>query len=228
MAQLADIFPWMQTFGSPVVRDKKVVIGDDASIDAMTWYKKLYDDKLIAKDVDRNSARALFGRGTVGFYDDAMVGKATTLASAKDPGRLGPAMVPFSRPVVHRGDKPQALLWGHVIVVAKGGGQDTAGRFALHTTSDTATTTGYFKAVGLPPATGRGLAVPEVAEDTFTTQWTRRITSTATPGPFWPYAKNAQIVNAVAQQVQAALVGQSSPKAAMRAAGEQANELLKG
>ncbi|MEU8825220.1 ABC transporter substrate-binding protein [Streptomyces sp. NPDC048636] len=226
IAQLGDIFPWLQTFGCPVIKDGKVVIGDDASVDAMTWYKKLYDDKLIAKDVDRNSARALFGRGTVGFYDDAIVGKAAALANAKSPKKLGPAMVPFSRPVLHTGDDPQALLWGHVIVVAKGDGQDAASRFALHTTSDVATTTKYFTSVGLPPATTKGLAAPDIAADTFATQWTRRITRTATPGPFWPYAKNAQILNAVAQQVQAALVGNASPKAAMRTAGEQAARLL--
>jgi multiple sugar transport system substrate-binding protein len=227
IAQLGDIFPWMQTFGSPILKDGKVVIGDDASIDAVTWYKKLYDDKLIAKDVDRNGARALFGRGTVGFYDDAIVGKASTLANAKDPKKLGRAMVPFSRPVLKAGDSPQALLWGHVIVVIKGDGQDAATRFALKTTSDVATTTEYFKAVGLPPATSKGLAARDIAADTFTTDWTRRITATATPGPFWAFAKNAQIISAVAQQVQAALVGQSSPKQAMQTAREQATQLLK-
>ncbi|MGW7428180.1 ABC transporter substrate-binding protein [Streptomyces sp. NPDC054861] len=227
IAQLGDIFPWMQTFGSPILKDGKVLIGDDASIEAVTWYKKLYDEKLIAKDVDRNGARALFGRGTVGFYDDAVVGKAPTLANAKDPKKLGPAMVPFSRPVLKAGDSPQAQLWGHVIVVIKGDGQDAAGRFALKTTSDVATTTEYFKAVSLPPATSKGLAAREIAADAFTTQWTRRITSTATPGPFWAYAKNAQIISAVAQQVQAALVGQASPKEAMRTAREQATQLLK-
>ncbi|MFF6984274.1 ABC transporter substrate-binding protein [Streptomyces sp. NPDC008343] len=227
IAQLGDIVPWMQTFGCPVIKDGKVVIGDDASVEAVTWYKKLYDDKLIAKDVDRNGARALFGRGTVGFYDDAIVGKAATLATAKDPKKLGAAMVPLSRPVLKAGDTPQALLWGHVIVVTKGDGQDAASQFALHTTSDTATTTGYFKAVGLPPATAKGLAAPDIAADTFTSQWTRRVTATATPGPFWPYAKNTQIISAVAQQVQAVLVGKSSAKDAMRTAGEQAAQLLK-
>ncbi|MEU9705803.1 ABC transporter substrate-binding protein [Streptomyces sp. NPDC047981] len=226
IAQLGDIFPWMQTFGCPILKDGKVVLGDDASIDAVTWYKKLYDEKLIAKDVDRNGARALFGRGTVGFYDDAVVGKAPTLANAKDPKKLGPAMVPFSRPVLKAGDSPRAQLWGHVMVVVKGDGQDAASQFALKTTSDLATTTEYFKAVGLPPATSKGLAAREITADTFTTEWTRRITATATPGPFWPYAKSAQIISAVAQQVQAVLVGQSPAKKAMETAREQATQLM--
>ncbi|WP_411120367.1 ABC transporter substrate-binding protein [Streptomyces sp. 058-1L] len=227
IAQLGDIFPWMQTFGCPIVKDGKVVIGDEASVEAVTWYKRLYDDKLIAKDVDRNSARALFGRGTVGFYDDAVVGKAATLANAKDPKGLAAAMVPLSRPVLRSGDTPQALLWGHVIIVAKGEAQEAASRFALHTTSDLVTTTRYFKDVGLPPATSKGLASPDITADTFTSDWTRRVTLTATPGPFWAYAKNAQIISAVAQQVQAVLVGRSSPREAMRTAGEQAAQLLK-
>ncbi|MGV9266097.1 ABC transporter substrate-binding protein [Kitasatospora sp. NPDC003701] len=229
VAQMQDLFPWMKTFGCPVIKDSGTVsIGDDASIDAVTWYKKLYDAKLIAPDVGRADARALFGRGTVGFYDDAIVGKAATLATAQDKDALAAAMAPFSRPVLKAGDTPQALLWGHVLVVTQGPGSDAATRFALHTSSDQGTVTDYFAKLGLPPTTKAGLADPKVTSDAFTSAWTAKITSTATPGPFWSYAKNAQIIDAVAQQVQAVLVGQATPKDAMQKAGDQVRTLIKG
>ncbi|GAB2896086.1 ABC transporter substrate-binding protein [Streptomyces mayteni] len=225
VAQLKDVFPWMRTFGCPLVADGAVAIGDDASIDAITWYKSLYDEGLIAPDVDRFDARALFSQGRVAFYDDAVVGKGATAAQAPDPA-LADAMVPLARPVLTAGDTPQALLWGHVIVIAEGDGSDSATEFALHATTDPATTAEVFERLALPPSTERGLADPVVADDTFTVEWTERITGTATAGPFWHSPRNAQIEEAVARRVQAVLVGQSSARDAMRAAGDEAASLL--
>ncbi|NGN63119.1 extracellular solute-binding protein [Streptomyces sp. A7024] len=226
VAQLKDIFPWMQTFGCTILDGDKVTIGDDASIDAVEWYKKLHDAKLIAKDVDRFDARALFGQGTVGFYDDAVIGKGATLATAKDKN-LADAMVPVPRPVLKKGDDPQALLWGGVLAVVKGEGSDSAADFALHATSDVPTAVSYFGKTAMPPTTAKGLADPKVAADTFTSDWTKKITKTATPGPFWAYAKNAQIEEAVAKQVQAVLVGQSSARDAMKRARDEVTTLIK-
>ncbi|MGW1229614.1 sugar ABC transporter substrate-binding protein [Streptomyces sp. NPDC001478] len=226
VAQLKDIFPWMQTFGCSLMEGDKVTIGDDASVDAVTWYKKLHDEKLIAADVDRFDARALFSQGKAAFYDDAIIGKGVTSAQAKDK-TLADAMQPMKRPVVKAGDTPQALLWGGVIAVVKGKGQDAASQFALHTTSDVATTTEYFASRALPPSTSAGLDAPEVAKDKFTADWTDKITQTATGSPFWQFAQNAQIEEAVAKQVQAVLVGKSKPKDAMKKANEEITSLIK-
>ncbi|MFD0622622.1 extracellular solute-binding protein [Streptomyces sanglieri] len=226
VAQLKDIFPWMQTFGCTLMDGDEVTIGDDASIDAVTWYKKLHDEKLIASDVDRFDARALFGQGKAAFYDDAIIGKGVTSAQSKDK-TLADAMQPMKRPVLRSGDTPQALLWGGVIAIVKGKGQDAATQFALHTTSDRATTTEYFASRALPPSTTVGLSDPKVAQDTFTTEWTEKITDTATGSPFWQFAQNAQIEEAVAKQVQAVLVGKSKPKDAMKRAGEEVAALIR-
>lgn len=71
VANLKDIVPWMWTFGSPVVSNGEITVGDEGSIAALTWYKKMYDEGLIGRDVDRFDARALFGQGKVGIYEDA-------------------------------------------------------------------------------------------------------------------------------------------------------------
>ena len=225
VAQLKDIFTWMETFGCTLLDGDTVTIGDDASIEAVTWYKHLYDEGLIAADVDRFDARSLFAQGQAALYDDAVVGRSAVVGDSPDQN-LADKMVPFSRPVLADGDTPRALVWGHAVVVAEGQGASTAAEFAQWLTSDEDVVTGYFDDLGLPPTTDAGLSSDVVTSDEFTTQFGERITATATASPFWVYPQYAQIESAVAEQVQAVLVGQSSPKEAMEAAGQAAQDLL--
>ncbi|MEV4173281.1 hypothetical protein [Nonomuraea sp. NPDC049709] len=225
-AQLKDILPWMRTFGSPLLEGDTITVGDDASVAAVEWYKKLYDAELIAPDVDRFDARALFAQGKAAFYDDAIITRGVVAAQSPDKALTG-KMAPLARPVLKAGDTPQALLWGHVIVVVEGAGSDAAADFAAYATSDTATVASFFEKVKLPPTTTAGLADPKVSGDTFTTEWTEKITKTATANPFWRYAGYAQIETAIAEQVQAVLVGQSPAKEALAKAAETAKPLQK-
>jgi len=225
VAQLKDVLIWMETFGSPLLEDGKVTIGDDASIEAVTWYKKLYDQKLIAADVDRFDARSLFAQGKAALYDDAIVGRGAVVADSPDT-ELASKLVPFSRPVTTAGDDPRALVWGHAIVVAEGAGAGTAAEFAQWLTSDETTTVDFFSALGLPPTTEAGLASAPVQEDAFTKAFGERITATATTNPFWVFPQYAQIETAIAEQVQAVLVGQKDAASAMKEAGEAAQKLV--
>lgn len=225
VAQLKDVLIWMETFGSPLLEDGKVTIGDDASVEAVTWYKKLYDQKLIAADVDRFDARSLFSQGKAALYDDAIVGRGAVVADSPDPD-LASKLVPFSRPVVSAGDDPRALVWGHAVVVADGAGAGTAAEFAQWLTSDEKTTVDFFSELGLPPTTEAGLASAPVQDDQFTSQFGERITATATTNPFWVYPQYAQIETAIAEQVQAVLVGQKDAATAMKDAGTAAQKLV--
>lgn len=225
VAQLKDILVWMQTFGSPLLEGDTVTIGDDASVEAITWYKSLYDQGLIAPDVDRFDARALFSQGRAAIYDDAIVGKGAVVKDSPDPD-LASKLDPISRPVVKDGDDPRAMFWGHAIVVVDGEGADTAGQFAQWVTSDEDTVVGFFEDLGLPPTTEAGLSSDVVSGDAFTSAFSERITATATTNPFWKYPQYAQMETAVAEQVQAVLVGSSSPADAMNAAGEAVQALI--
>ncbi|MET0735040.1 MAG: extracellular solute-binding protein [Microbacterium sp.] len=224
-AQLKDIVVWMQTFGSPIVEDGKSTIGDDASIDAITWYKKLFDDGLIAPDVDRTAARTLFSQGKAAVYDDAPVGRAGVLKNTNDPA-LASKMVPIARPVLKKGDTPQEVLWGHLVVVVDGKGAPTSADFAQWLTSDPAQQISYFTAQGLPPTTSDALASSAVTGNTFVNDFTTRITVDAKPSPLWQYVQYAQMETAIADQVQAVLIGQSTPKDAMKAAGQAVQKLM--
>lgn len=224
--QLKDIIPWMWTFGSPVVQNDKVTVGDDGSIEAVTWYKKLYDKKLISPALDRFDARALFGQGKVGVYEDAPVGRGAVVAAAKNKD-IEKQLVPFARPVAKSGDKPVAFAWGGVLVVLAGKGSGAAAKFARSVTADTATQATYFAKTGNPPTTTASLEDPKVASDTFISQFSKRVTPTARTDPFWAYPQYAQIEQALATQVQAVLTGKSSPKQAMSDAREAMQKLVK-
>lgn len=225
-AQLKDIVVWMQTFGSPIVDDDDdASIGDEASVKAVEWYKKLYDDGLIAPDVDRAAARTLFAQGATALYDDAPVGKSSVVSQSPDAG-LGDKMTPIARPVLKAGDTPQHVLWGHLVVVVDGEGVGTAADFAQWLTSDPAQSEAYFAALGLPPTTEEALASSAVAENVFVEAFTSTITATAKASPLWKYPSYGQMETAIAEQVQAVLIGQSSASDAMAAAGKTVSGLL--
>ncbi|WP_430647447.1 ABC transporter substrate-binding protein [Agromyces sp. GXS1127] len=224
-AQLKDILIWMQTFGSPLVDDGTVTIGDDASVEAVTWYKSLYDQGLIAPDVDRFDARSLFAQGRAAIYDDAPVGRGAVTGESPDPD-LGSKLDPKSRPVLKSGDTPRALVWGGAIVVVDGEGAQTAADFGQWVTSDLETVLEDYERRGLPPAITEALESDEVTSDEFGALFSERITATATTNPFWAYPQYAQIETEIAERVQAVLVGQQSPADAMAAAGEAAQKLI--
>lgn len=224
-AQLKDILIWMQTFGSPLVKNGKVTIGDDASVEAVTWYKSLYDQGLIAPDVDRFAARSLFAQGRTAMYDDAPVGRGAVTKESPDPD-LASKLVPYSRPVLKKGDTPRALVWGGAIAVVDGDGAETAADFGQWVTSDTETVLEDYEARGLPPVTEEALASEVVTSDEFGSLFSERITATATSNPFWVYPQYAQIETVIAERVQAVLIGAESPEAAMKAAGEAAQDLI--
>jgi len=79
---------------------------------------------------------------------------------------------------------------------------------------------------GLPPATTEALSSSEVASDTFGAQFSERITATASANPLWKFTAYSQIESAIADRVQAVLIGSASPKDAMKQAGESAQKLV--
>lgn len=224
---LKDIMVWMQQFGSPLVEDGQVTIGDEPSVDAVQWFKGLYDDKLIATDVDRFAARTLFAQGKTPLYEDAIVAKGVVTAESPDKD-LGSKLVPIARPVLQSGDTPAAALWGHLVIVVEGEGSDSASDFASWLTGDTDIAVDYFEQLGLPPTTQAALSDATVEEDQFTIDWTERITSTATASPFWQYPQYAEMEAVVAEQVQAVLVNDADPADALADAADEIQSLIDG
>jgi multiple sugar transport system substrate-binding protein len=223
VAQLKDIIPWIWAFGGAIIKDGKITLGDDGSVKAVEWYKKLQDNKWISPKLNRSDARQLFSQGKVVFYDDAILARG--IVSKDSPVKdLASKTTPLSRPAVGSGD-PQALLWGHLVVVFSKEG-DAAAPFARYITSDTETAVKYFKVMSLPPVTTAALAANDVKNDTYTIAWGDKITKTARAHPFWPYAASAQMEKILCEQTQAVLAGASSAKDAMQKANKDISALM--
>jgi multiple sugar transport system substrate-binding protein len=225
VAQMKDMIPWIWTFGGTVVQNGEITLGDAGSVAAVEWFKSLYDRGLIAADIDRFDARQLFSQGKVGFYDDAIVGKASVLADSPIED-LDSKILPVARPTVNEGDDPQAMLWGHLVVVFEGEGADEAAEFAKHLTSDVETTVGYFEALNLPPTTDAGLASDAVKSNSYISTWSSDITSTARANPFWVYAESAQMEKLLGEAVQSVLIGQATAQEALDKARDQISKLV--
>ena len=224
--QLKDIIPWMWEFGSPIVDNGRIVIGDDGSVEALTWYKKLYDQKLIAPDVNRVDARALMSQGKTAFYEDAIGGRAAVTKSSPDKD-LATKMVPVARPVKNTGDKPRHLAWGQVIAVINGAAAATAANYAKTVTTDPGYTIDWFTKTGLPPTTNAGLTNPAVKNDKFATDFTTHIGANSSPSPFWIYPQFSQMEKVLAEEVQSILIGKKNPKEALTTARDRMNALIK-
>lgn len=225
-AQLKDIIPWIWTFGGTVIdEDGNVVLNDEGTIAAVEWYASLLERGLIAADMDRFDARQLFAEGRVGFYEDAIVAKSLAAGTAPDSG-IAENVVPVPRPVLNEGDEPQALLWGHILVVIDDENGDAAAAFAKYITSDEETVLNYFSELALPPTTESALASETVQADEYVATWSEQITATARTNPFWPYAEAAAMETALNEQVQAVLTGAASAEDAMNQAHEEISDLI--
>jgi multiple sugar transport system substrate-binding protein len=153
------------------------------------------------------------------------VGKSSVVSQSPD-ATLGDKMTPIARPVLKAGSTPQHVLWGHLVVVVDGEGAGTAADFAQWLTSDPQQSEDYFAALGLPPTTEAALASDTVTANAFVQAFTDTVTSTAKPSPLWEYPSYAQMETAIAEQVQAVLIGQKSASDAMKTAGDTINDLI--
>lgn len=223
--QLKDIIPWIWTFGGDIISNGKGTLGDKGSVQAVQWYKDLLDQGYIASEVDRFDARALFSQGKVGFYDDAPLARAELLSQSPDPN-LASKITPLPRPVRGSGD-PQALLWGRIVVVIEGEGDDASAEFARYLTSDKEAILKWFEATTLPPTTEEALQSEEVQSSEFLSTFAEEITPFARPSPFWDYPEYARMDTILGEQVQAVLAGKASAQEAMETANQQISELIK-
>lgn len=225
-AQLKDIIPWIWTFGGQVFDEEgNVALNDEGTIAAVDWYASLVERGLVAPDMDRFDARQLFAQGRVGFYDDAIVARGLVTSAAPESG-LDEFVVPVPRPVLNEGDAPQALLWGHIIVVIDDENGDAAAEFAKWITTDEPTILNYFEQLALPPTTQAALDSETVQSNTYVADWSSGITATAKTVPFWPYTEAAAMETTLNEAVQAVLTGDMSAEDAMNEAHEDIADLI--
>lgn len=223
---IKDFIPWFRTFGSKIVDDDKIVVNDKGAVEALIWIKSLVDDGLVSLNVGRPEARTLYSQGKAAFFDDANQVRGTIASQTTDPVLLDRTL-PIARPVVKSGDDPQALAWGGLLVVFKEGPASSASKFASFLSSDTATALSRFEKIGSVPTTTAALEDPAFADDSYANTWQENITVGAKPNPLWAFPEYSQMEAKLAEQIQAALIGEKSPKDALDAAQAAMQELVK-
>jgi ABC-type glycerol-3-phosphate transport system substrate-binding protein len=224
-SESVDYLVWMWQFGSPVMEGNEVRIGDDASVAAMEWLKGLYDAGYMAPSLRRADARALFANERAGFYEDAIVARSNAIAVSNNP-EFGRKVVPVPRPGLNEGDRPRSSLWGNVMTVIDDGNADTALELAKFMTAEPETNLALFKGIGLPPATEAGLALPEVAEDVYTSTWSREVTAYADIKPFARFPQVLRLEGLVGEAVERILLGAMPARESLEICANEVRQII--
>lgn len=205
--------------GRVVDEGGRVLVNSDPGRAAMAFMADLMKNRLMAPELDRPDSRRLFAQGAAGFYID--VPQARTFArSFSGRGEAADAFtLPMRTPVLKAGDTPHSVQWGHLVAAFKGpatASADAPGvRWLNYLVSD-ATQGSFPPALSALPVTKAAQMLPAVRNDPFFTAW-----NDASGVPLmneigiWPNAP--ELSSILSEEVQAALLGQKAPDAAIAA-----------
>ncbi|MEO7244730.1 MAG: extracellular solute-binding protein [Rubrivivax sp.] len=196
----------------------KVLVNSAEGRAAMEFMAGLMKDRLIAPEIDRPDARRLFAQGTAAFYID--VPQARTFArSFSGRGEAADAFVlPMATPVLKVGDRSRSIEWGHVVSlfssapVAK---DSPSAQWVRYLLSDAVQGSLSLKLGGLP-GTRAGRAAPAVQGDAFLKAWAAAVGTTG-KHEVAVWSNGPELSSILAEETQAALLGQKNAAAAMAA-----------
>ena len=153
----ADFVPWLWTYGGGIWDENgKVILNNEAGVQALDWYKDMLNKGYVAMDVGPPGGPADVCPGQGGLYDDAVVAKSQIVSNGVDPDKVVDVCSAMLRPVVKAGDKPQAVQWGSMLVVYENSQyKEQAAELAKVLNSDEVALD-YFINAGIPPGPKRG------------------------------------------------------------------------
>lgn len=220
---------WMRAFGSDVIgEDGTLTLGDEASVEALEWFKSLLDRNLIAPNMNRFDARPLFAQGRVGFYDDADIAPSLIAGETSD-DELLEGMVPVPRPRVEGVDlPPQALRWnGGGYAVLKGGDDVIAAstEFATWLTADPEVVLTVFEGTGRAPVLKDALEDERFSSDEWAAEWAAEISAHARP-LFELYPESARMEEILGEMVEARMVDAKDAQTALADASAELQEFM--
>ena len=204
-----DFMPWLWTFGTSLFNeDGSVNLGPEA-VDAVNWYKSLYEKGYIQMDIGRGDARQLFAQGRMAFYDDAVLAKGQAVSAGVDPAEVVNVCSAMPRPVLNEGDESQSTMWGHMLVIFDSSKyKDTAADFAKYLVSDEVALE-YFEQNGMPPVTNSAANTEEVLNDPYLKGFLDA-TATAKLDETARMTNASEIKTIVVEELQRTLLGQTT------------------
>jgi multiple sugar transport system substrate-binding protein len=223
---LKDIVPWMWGFGSDVVTDDlKCTIGDAQSVAAVTWYKSLQDQGLIAKNVARSDARILFARGQAIMYDDAPLASSFVKTNGAAQGIID-NITAISRPT-YQGKPSYNRAWGGGLFATAGVGELTSRDFITSMVTNLDSATALFTQSSLVPASKKiSDQIPAITKDAFQTQFRTAVTESARATAYDKIAVTAQIDTTIGAGVANILAGQVGVQSGLNDLKSQVQSLL--
>lgn len=213
---VVDYLVWLRTFGGEIIQpDGSLTANSPEAVATLTWLAEAMRDRLIAPEIDRPDARRSFAQGAVAFYLDAPQARSFARQFSGRGEAIDAAVRPIRGPVLNPGDLPQALQWGHVLVVfgeENARADSPAVRFVLHLVED-GNLVDYAVSQSTLPATLTGAADPRVQSDAYLAAW---LAATVNPTPHTIAAldNGAEVITIVGEELQAAVLGQKTPQAA--------------
>jgi multiple sugar transport system substrate-binding protein len=157
------------------------------------------------------------------MYDDAPQAISVIPGQSTDKS-IGSKMTPMARPTVKKGGKPRGLVWSQPLVAFDD--DPSTQKFMTYLSTNMKALKPMFLKGGQPPTTNEALKADWFVGDKFNNEFSKDIAATATKNPFWSFPTASSAQNAFDEQVEAALKGSVSPKAAMSAAKDALEALL--
>lgn len=214
---ILDFQIWVWTFGGNLLSpDGEVLIDNDEGRAALGFLVGLMEDNLAAPEIDRPDSRRLTAQNASAFYIDAPVAR-TMLRQFSGQGEAFDVNVePMRTPVLHNGDTPQSVAWGHLLLAFADetpSVDDASIEWIDYLLADDVLIA-YAIDQSTLPTTRSGLADPSVTGDEFLNAWAA--TAIAPRLVETTFFDNAADLNQIiGEEVQAALLGQKSVDAAI-------------
>ncbi len=213
-----DFLIWVWAHGGRIIDDSgKVVINSPEGKAALGFVAGLMKDRLSAPEIDRPDSRRLQAQGAAGFYFDPPQARAQLRSFSGRGEGFDPAIAPMATPMLRASDQPVSIAWGHLVIAFASGGKlaaDSATRKWMEHIMSDKVQLGFPIEQSALPVTKAALANAAVTGDAYLKAWSAAAgTTRLNEVGIWPNA--AEITTAIGEEVQAAMLGQKTPDAAI-------------
>ncbi|MDQ0643188.1 ABC transporter substrate-binding protein [Microbacterium murale] len=223
---LKDAAHWMWGFGSEVVTDDfECTIGDEESVEAITWYKSLQDAGLTQTNVARSDARILFASGRAALYDDAPLASTFVVTNGAAQNIID-NIGAIARPTAN-GNESYNRAWGGGLFATAGEGEVTSREFILYALTDVKSATDLYERSAVAPASKKVAdQIPALAADKFQTAFRTEVSEHARGAAWDRVAVTAQIDTAIGAGVANILAGQGDVQSGLNSLKKEVQDLL--
>lgn len=226
---LVDFMTWEYVFGAHIIDPSgKVVVDSDASKKALGFLVDLMKNRLIAPEIGRPDARRLVGQSAAAFYLDAPQSR-TFLRSFSGKGKdFDVNIKPMQVPSLKAGDTPVSIQWAHLIIAfaqSTPPTKDDANMQFVAWLGDDAVETQFPVEQSALPGTLSARANPIVANDAYLTAWAQNNTHPLR-NEVGIWGNGGELTDILAEEVQAALLGQKSADDAITSMGSRMKDAM--